>query len=100
MKQIHFRLRTSEKVEDWVDLTSHIRNWDSAPRIRINGKQKNSDGFYTSVRCIVDACDLIDVVTEILAYVEKKPANSFDVLVDEVPSTNESQVSGKEEPVQ
>ena len=101
MKQIHFRLRTTERVDDWLDLASQIKRWDPAPRVRINGKQKNTEGFYTSVRCNVDAGHLIDAVTEILAYVEKKPANSFDVIVDEVgPTNNGSQVSRNKEPDQ
>lgn len=99
MKQVQFRLRTSEKVENWLELASQIRKWDSTPLIRINGKQKNSEGFYSAVRCNVDACDLIDVVTELLVYVEKKPTNSFDVIVKDIASTNVSQVSGKEDSI-
>lgn len=83
MKQIQCRLRTSSAIHDWLSFVARIENVVTSPSFRVNGKQRNGDGFYTALSCEVEPNHLIDVLTEYIAFLEKKPTLSFELVVRE-----------------
>lgn len=60
---------------------TQIEDLVSLPNVRINGKQRNGDGYYTAFRCDVEQMHLMDVLTEYLAFIENKSTLSFELLV-------------------
>jgi hypothetical protein len=84
MKRIQCKLRTSSAVQDWLSFFARIENEISAPSFRVNGKRRNGHGFYTTIQCDVEQEHIADVLTEYIAYLEKKPTISFEMAVQEV----------------
>lgn len=81
MKHIQCKLRTAEAVHDWLRFVASVEHLASASKFRVNGKVKNSDGFYSALQCQVEADNLIDFLTEYLAFIEKRDSLSFDISV-------------------
>jgi hypothetical protein len=81
MKHIQCKLRTSEAVHDWLRFVASVEHLASASKFRVNGKVKNSDGFYSALQCEVESENIIDFLTEYLAFIEKRDSLSFDISV-------------------
>jgi len=84
MKRIQCKLRTSSAVQDWLCFFARIENEISEASFRVNGKRRNGHGFYTTIQCDVEQENIPDVLTEYIAYLEKKPTISFEMVVQEI----------------
>jgi hypothetical protein len=94
MKRLQCKLRTPEAVNDWLAFVSRIESVVQSPSFKVNAKQRNGDGFYSALQCDVEAEHMADVLTEYIAFLEKKPTLSFEMAVQES-GEDESQNSGQ-----
>ncbi len=93
MKHIQCKLRTAEAVHDWLRFVANVEHLASASKFRVNGKVRNSDGFYSALQCEVEPDNIVDFLTEYLAFIEKRDSLSFDISVKD----GDDAITGEEE---
>jgi len=82
MKDVVIRVRTRQPVLNWMDFATRVNSYAPSLRMRLNGKHRNADGFYSSLQCNVTDDRMCDLLTEMLAFLEPRPTVSFDVTVN------------------
>ena len=90
MKRIQCKLRSATAVQDWLAFASKIERLAPTSKLRVNGKQRNSDGFYSSIQCEVDEDRIVDFLMEYISFLEKTPLRSFELAVHEAEGKSHS----------
>lgn len=98
MKDVLIRVRTPSAILNWLDFAAQVNPYAQSLQMRMNGKQRKADGFYSSLQCQVVDERVCDLLTEVLAFVERRPTTSFEVNVNE-PRPSSSQLQPNTEPL-
>ena len=94
MKYFQCKVRTATPLDEWTNLASRLKTEVRGQRVQANGKQRRAKGFYSSLAGYVEEKGIIDVVVEIMAFLENRGMHSFEVHVkDTGTSDRQSQVS-------